>query len=209
MSAHPPADAWNQRYASGDVYGTAPNDFLRDVVGVLAPQSRVLSLAEGQGRNAVFLAERGHTVTAVDISRTGLERVRALADARNVTARIETIEADLGAYEPAGPFDAVIAVFAHLPSAVRRVAYRRAARSLVPHGLFVLESYRPEQVSHGTGGPRDRDLLPTLDELREDLTEGDLRFDFIVARAVERIVVEGTLHTGLAATNQLLARRAG
>ena len=97
----------------------------------------------------------------------------------------------------------MVAIFAHLPPAVRRAAYARAAAALAPSGVMVVECYRPAQLAFGTGGPKDVAMLPTLDDLREDLAALDL----VIAREVERDVVEGTLHTGRAATVQVVGVR--
>ncbi len=193
---------WDDRFG-GDtyVYGTEPNDFLRAEAARI-PRGRVLALAEGEGRNAVFLAGLGHDVTAVDLSREGLRKTEKLAADRGVA--VTTVHADLATYEPdRGAYQGVIAIFAHLPAPVRHAAYARAAAALAPGGVMIVESYRPEQVALGTGGPKDLALLPTLDDLRDDLAGLDL----VVARAVVRDVVEGTLHTGRAATVQVVAVR--
>lgn len=193
---------WDDRYATGWAYGEQPNDFLVSVANQLPAGGRVLCLAEGQGRNAVFLAQQGHTVTAVDLSTVGLTRTRELAASRGVT--VETVHADLAAYDLGdGAWDAIIAIWAHTPSAVRRPLHRNVARALRVGGAFVVESYRPEQIALGTGGPKDKDLLPTADELREDLAGLDL----VQVNAIERDVHEGALHAGRSAVVQLLGFR--
>lgn len=195
---------WDERFGRSDwVYGKEPNDFLREQASQIPlrkGQSRVLSLGEGEGRNAVFLASLGHRVTAVDASIEGLKKVVRLAAERGVS--IETVHADLAAWEPEqGVFDGVISIFCHLPESVRRHAHRAAARGLAPAGVLLLEAYTPAQLAFGTGGPKDVSLLYTLPMLREDFGSLDLS----IAREVEREVVEGELHTGRAATVQLLA----
>lgn len=193
---------WDERYATGWAYGDQPNDFLASVADRLPKAGRVLCLAEGQGRNAVFLAQQGHTVTAVDLSAVGLARTRELAASRGVT--VGTIQADLATYDLGeAAWDAIVAIWAHTPSAVRRPLHRQVARGLRIGGAFVLESYRPEQVALGTGGPRDPDLLPTVDELRVDLS----RLDCVHLAALDREIHEGDLHSGPSAVVQVLAFR--
>lgn len=199
-----PMNMWDERFGRAQwVYGKEPNDFLREQ-GAQIPlrkgQSRVLSLGEGEGRNAVHLAALGHKVTAVDASIEGLKKVVRLAAERGVS--VETIHADLACWEPQeGSFDGVISIFCHLPESVRRHTHRAAARALAPSGVLILEAYSPAQLAFGTGGPKDPALLYTLDMLRDDFGALDIE----IAREVEREVVEGELHTGRAATVQILA----
>lgn len=196
------ADFWDTRYGTTDfVFGTDPNDFLRDVAGQI-PSGPVLCLAEGEGRNAVFLAGRGHAVTAVDQSAIGLAKAQALAAARGVT--LTTAVADLSTYGIApGAWSGIVAIFMHLPPALRRDLLARAAAGLQPGGVFVMEAYAPAQLAFGTGGPKDTALLPTLAQLRAELPG----LEFVVGREVERDVVEGSGHTGRAAVVQVVARR--
>ena len=195
-------DFWERRYSEAAfAYGTEPNDFLAEVVDRI-PSGPVLCLAEGEGRNAVWLAGRGHAVTAVDSSSAGLAKTGTLARARGVT--VETIAADLAAFTiETGAWSGIVAIFAHLPPHLRRTVHRAAALGLAPGGVFVLEAFTPHQLAFGTGGPQKPELLYTLDELREDLAGLELE----IGREVERDVVEGRYHTGRAAVVQVLARR--
>jgi SAM-dependent methyltransferase len=199
----PEREFWERRYSEpAYAYGTDPNGFLVAVADRIPP-GPVLCLAEGEGRNAVWLAERGHTVTAVDASPAGLAKAEALARTRAV--RVRTIAADLATFtiEPAS-WSGIVAIFAHLPPQLRSPLHRAAARGLSSGGVFVLEAFTPRQLALGTGGPQKAELLFSLDELREDLAG----LDFEIAREIERDVVEGRYHTGRAAVVQVLARRA-
>jgi SAM-dependent methyltransferase len=143
---------WNQRYA-GDrfVYGIEPNSFLAEHSALLTGPA--LSLSEGEGRNAVFLASLGLDVLGVDISSVGLEKARRLAEQNGLRIRTEVV--DLATYEPGElHFGAVISIFAHLPGAIRQRLYPLIARSLKPDGLIVLEAYAESQLSRDTGGVR-------------------------------------------------------
>ncbi len=193
---------WNDRYGGdGYVYGTSPNEFLASVAADV-PAGPVLCLAEGEGRNATFLAGRGHAVTAVDQSSAGLAKAGALARGRGVP--LATVVADLADFAIAPQaWSGVVAIFMHLPPALRRAVLARAAAGLRPGGVFVMEAYTPAQPAYGTGGPRDVTLLPTLAELQAEL--GDL--EWLVARELVRDVREGGGHTGNSAVVQVLARR--
>lgn len=194
---------WNQRF-SGDeyFYGTAPNDFVAACAAEIPP-GPALCLGEGEGRNAVFLAQRGHAVTATDQSGTGLAKAARLAATRGVP--LTTVVADLAdfAIEP-GAWSAVVATFVHLPPALRRTVHVRAAQGLKPGGVFILEAYTPDQVRFRTGGPvQQPELLMRLDDLRTEFPGCELA----IARELERDVLEGDHHRGRSAVVQLLARR--
>ena len=190
---------WNERYsAPGFAYGTAPNDFLVSVADRI-PQGKILSLAEGEGRNAVYLASLGYQVTGVDASEVGLGKARQLATERGVT--IATLQADLSTFEiEPQHWDGILACFCHLPSAIRAPLHQAAVRGLKPGGVFVLEAFSKEQLSYGTGGPPSLDMLMSLDELKLELAGLDL----VHAVRVERAVHEGSGHTGLASVVQIL-----
>jgi SAM-dependent methyltransferase len=161
-----------------------------------------LSLGEGEGRNAAYLAGRGHRVVAVDQSEVGLAKARRLAADRGLT--IETVCADLEGYpiEP-GAWAGIVSIFCHLPRRVRVPLYATAVRGLRPGGVFVLEAYTPKQIGRGTGGPRDPEMLVSLAGLTEELTGLEL----VHARELDREVREGAYHTGVAAVVQVMGRR--
>lgn len=194
---------WDDRYADSDyLFGTAPNDFLKSVANRLTPNSQILCLADGEGRNGVYLATLGHKVTAIDQSRVGLEKAKKLAEQKQVS--IETIEADLAEYDlGVESWDCIVSIFFHIPSAVRAHIYPRIITALKPGGILVLESYTPEQLNHGTGGPPIADLMLTKDELAQNFSEMNLEH----LQELERDVIEGAGHTGLASVVQLLALR--
>jgi SAM-dependent methyltransferase len=196
-------DFWNNRYAAADfVFGTAPNEFLRAWANAI-PAGPVLCLGEGEGRNAAFLAGRGHAVTAVDQSAVGLDKARRLAVDRGVA--LTTVVADLADYPIApGAWAGIVSIFLHLPPPLRRRLFAAAAVGLQPGGVLILEAYTPDQVQHRTGGPvTTPELLVSLAQLRVDLAG----LGFEIARELEREVIEGTGHTGHAAVVQVLARR--
>lgn len=193
---------WDQRYSeAGFAYGTEPNDFLSAQAGRLRPGSRVLCIAEGEGRNAVFLAGLGHRVTAMDQSAVGLAKARELAAARGV--HLDTAQGDLSDYDPGPGWDAIVSIWGHLPPSIRAGAHGRLAAALNPGGLFLLEAYTPEQLELGTGGPRSADMLYTPELLAEDLA--GLVFDHVWTG--RREIHEGRYHQGWSATVQVVARK--
>lgn len=195
--------SWDERYGTTNYfYGTEPNDFLREHSPEIRRGGDVLCLAEGEGRNAVFLARQGFRPLAVDQSPVGLGKAVQLAEARGV--HIDTVVADLAAYqvEP-DRWDGIVSIWCHLPSALRAAVHRQVAAGLKVGGVFLLEAYTPAQLAHGTGGPKDTDLLPTLAHLREELAG----LEFVHAVERERVIHEGAGHAGLSAVVQVVARR--
>jgi SAM-dependent methyltransferase len=193
---------WDERYQADDyVYGTSANDFLQGHVDQL-PMGRILCLAEGEGRNAVFLAERGFDVTAVDQSSVGLAKARKLATERGVD--ISTIVADLADFhvEPEA-WDGIVSIFAHMPAQARCHLHRAVVSGLRSGGVLLLEAYRPEQLQYGTGGPPTIEMMMDLNELRVELAGLELEY----ASDVIRDIHEGRFHTGQGAVVQVLARK--
>ena len=191
---------WDQRYSADEyVFGKSPNGFLAENVEKI-PRGRVLCLAEGECRNAVFLAQQGHQVTAVDSSAVGLEKGRRLAQERGV--QIETICADLTDFRlDSGEWEGIVAFFAHLPPPVRARIHREAVQQLAPGGAFVLEAYTPEQLQLGTGGPPNAAIMMELPALQSEL-QG---LDFVIAQETRREIHEGKFHNGMSAVVQILA----
>ena len=162
----------------------------------------MLSLGEGEGRNAVFLASRGFDVHAVDNSAVGLSKALSLARSRGL--QVNTILGDLADYEPqVDHYEAVVSIFAHLPSSVRRQLYPRVTRCLKPGGIFLIEAYAEAQIHRDTGGPKSLDMLMSVRKIREELPG----FEPICLRELEREVCEGSGHTGAACVVQFVGRR--
>ncbi len=194
-------EKWEQRYGALEYfYGTDPNDLLRQRCDSIRLCGTVLCLAEGEGRNAVFLAGQGYQVTAVDQSVAGLAKAERLAAQRGVS--IVTALADLADY-PMGSacWDGIVSIWCHLPRGLRADVHRRAIEALTPGGVFLLETYTPAQLAHHTGGPRSADLLPTLEQLQGEL----VGLELVHAVECERMVHEGSGHDGLSAVVQIVA----
>lgn len=193
---------WNERYATDEyVYGIEPNTFLAEQVKLLT--GPVLSLAEGEGRNAVFLASLGLDVLGVDSSEVGLAKAQKLAAAKGVKIRTEV--ADLAVYDlPENHFGSVISIFAHLPSPIRRRLYPLVERSLKPGGIILLEAYTLAQLPKTTGGPKDPDMLMSATGLRSEFPHCEV----ILAREIDRNVLEGGHRLGgVGSVVQFIARR--
>lgn len=192
---------WDNRYVGeAYVFGTEPNTFLAEHCGML--KGPVLSISEGEGRNAVFLAERGLDVLGVDISPVALEKAEKLAQSRGVVIRTQI--ADLVTYVPEEQqYGAVVSIFAHLAGETRARLYPLLERALVPGGMLLMEAYSEKQISRDTGGPKDLDWLMTENKIRQAFPS----LEMLLLREVEREVIEGSGHTGLASVIQCIARK--
>jgi SAM-dependent methyltransferase len=194
---------WDKRY-SGETfaYGIEPNDFLRGHAEQL-PVGDTLSLGEGEGRNAVFLAGLGHKVSALDASKVGLAKAQVFAAQQGV--EIETIHADLATYElEVNRWDVIVSVFCHLPEGLRKKVHGQIAGVLRPGGCLILEAYTPRQLEYKTGGPQIAAMMMDIDTLKGELSG----LEFEVAQEVVREIREGAFHNGTGATVQLIARKA-
>ncbi len=201
----PAADArarWEDRFSAEDyLYGTEPNTYLRAAVADL-PIGDVLCIAEGEGRNATFLAGLGHRVTSVDLTEAGVAKTRRLAAERGLT--VEALVGDLADFDLGRDrWDTIVSIFAHTPPSVRTRIHGLLSAALRPGGRLVLEAYTPNQVGRGTGGPPVPELTMTLTELRRDL----VGLTIVHGAELERPVIEGVGHTGVGAVVQVIAER--
>jgi len=192
---------WDERYSSPEyAFGTQPNDFLVSVASKI-PQGRVLCLGEGEGRNAVYLASLGYEVVAVDQSKIGLAKAQQFATQQQV--KIHTIAADLADFviEPQS-WQGIVSIFCHLPSPLWGRVHRSAVAGLARGGLLILEAYTPRQLQWNTGGPKNLDMLVSLDLVRSELAD----LDFEVLQEVERNITEGIYHNGMSSVVQVLGK---
>lgn len=195
---------WDQRYSEdGFAYGTNPNDFLKSEYARIPSGGRVLCLAEGEGRNAIFLAKQGYDVTAIDQSAVGLEKAQKLAADHNV--QLTTIVADLATYDLGHHcWDGIISISAHVPPTLRAQIHQQVVHSLKHKGVFILEAYTEQQLkTSGIGGPppHNKELFMSLKALRAEL-QG---LEFLVAEEVIRHISEGKHHQGESAVVQVIA----
>ena len=197
-------ERWDTRFAAPEyVFGTAPNDFLLSQRHRLQPGMRALALADGEGRNGVWLAQQGLDVLSVDASRVGQEKTRKLAVARGV--QITTELADLRNWEwGRDGFDVVVAIFIQFAGPVIRDAmFEGMQRALKPGGLLILQGYRPAQLGYGTGGPPVIENLYTAEMLRTALAD----MEILLLREHDSIIREGHGHDGMSALIDLVARK--
>jgi SAM-dependent methyltransferase len=194
---------WDTRFGQADyVYGRHPNAFLAEHHLVFPKGARILSLGEGEGRNAVFLARQGYDLTAMDASEEGMRKLSKLAAEGGVlvSQRQEDVtRADLGKSR----WNGIVNVFCHLPSSERWDLYARIREALKPGGVFLSEMFTPRQLDHASGGPKDPDLLVEVDELKRAF-EG-----FEIVLAAEELVTldEGPFHQGPASVVRFIARK--
>jgi len=194
--------AWDERYAlEGWAFGTEPNDFLRQEAHRIPP-GRVLCLGEGEGRNAVFLAEKGYEVVGVDQSQVGIDKAQGLAQERGVF--IETVVSSIEDFDlREGEWQGIISIFFHLPPELRKKVNQSVVKGLGPGGILILEAFGPKQLEYGTGGPPHAERLVSLATLEEDFQGLEL----LVAQETEREVREGRMHTGWSSVVQVVGTR--
>ena len=195
---------WEERFAKpGYLFGTEPNKFLKDHAHLLRKGQKALAIADGEGRNGVFLAEQGLDVRSVDFSPNAQEKARNLAKERGVALRVE--QADIINWDwPAAEFDVVAAIFFQFaPPPARDTIFAGIKKALKPGGLLLLEGYGPKQLEYKTGGP------PYLENLytRELLEQAFADFSTIEVRAYDQVIEEGPQHSGLSALVDLVGRK--
>jgi SAM-dependent methyltransferase len=185
---------WDERYAGAEFeWTTRPNQFVAAELAELPP-GRALDLAAGEGRNSVWLAERGWRVTAVDFSRVGLDKGRKLAAARGVDeARIEWILADLGDYEQdPGYFDLVLVAYFQVGAQLRAAVLARAAAALAPGGTLLVVGHDLTNLTEGVGGPQYPEVLYTPEAITAEVSGLRVLRAGRVHRTVDRDGVSGT-----------------
>jgi SAM-dependent methyltransferase len=183
------AQQWNDRYATAElVWKASPNVFLVDEVAGLTP-GRALDLACGEGRNAVWLAEQGWSVTGVDFAEVGLEKGRRMAAERGTT--VEWVCADATTWDPpAAGYDLVALFYLQLPAAARRRAVAVAGRALAPGGTLLVVAHDSANLTGGTGGPQDEAVLYRPDDVLADLAAVGIEVEVVRAETVERPVAD-------------------
>ena len=193
---------WNERYAeTAYAYGQEANDFLK--AQQIGSDLKVLCLAEGEGRNGVYLAGLENDVTCIDYSEEGLKKTSQLAEQNGV--EVSCICADLGEINiEEDTWDLIIGIFAHFPLHVKHHIWPQMHAALKPGGQLIMEVFDQEQLRFGTGGPKHPDLLYSTEELQALVGQ---EFTEIKIEKVYREVNEGTYHNGASATIQVLATK--
>jgi 2-polyprenyl-3-methyl-5-hydroxy-6-metoxy-1,4-benzoquinol methylase len=198
------SDVWDARYATDDyIFGTAPNVFLASQAALIQPGMRALAIADGEGRNGVWLAEQGAAVHAIDFSAAALEKAKKLARERGVTLEIEQADV-LNWTWPEAAYDLVAAIFIQFaPPPGREHIIAGIRRTLKPGGVLILQGYTPKQIEFGTGGPPSAANLYTAALLHEWF--GD--WEILHLAEHESFISEGTHHHGMSALVELVARK--
>jgi SAM-dependent methyltransferase len=191
---------WEARFSVPDyVFGKEPNYFLQSCAPLLPATGKVLAIADGEGRNGVWLAERGLDVLSIEYSDSAREKAKALAKERNVDVVFERADVHEWRY-PEAAFDVVVDIFTQFSTPAQRATkWRGVRRTLRPGGLLILQGYTPKQLQYGTGGPKVVEQLYTRAML--EAAFGDLRNLTIVEE--EREMHEGAAHAGMSAVINL------
>jgi SAM-dependent methyltransferase len=199
-----PAQTWNNRFSKeGYVFGTEANEWLRRHATVLKAESRVLCVADGEGRNSVWLAKQGHHVEAFDISEVGVAKAKRLAQECHVCVNFAVAGCDDFAW-PQNHYDGVAAIFVQFADPeIRTRLFENMVRSLKLGGSLLLLGYTPKQLDYATGGPSVLSHLYTPEMLREAF--GDL--DIQSLDEYETTLAEGEGHRGKSAVIGLIATR--
>ena len=198
------AATWNQRYADDDFhFGREPNDYLRAKAPLLPPGGPVLCVADGEGRNSVWLAQQGHAVQAFDLADVAVAKARRLAAEAGVEVDHHVAAFDDWNWQPAA-FDAVVAIFIQFADpAMRARQFAQMQATLKPGGVLVLQGYTPRQLELKTGGPGVLSHLYTADALREAFAA----MEIVELVEYEAVLDEGARHRGPSALVGLVARK--
>jgi SAM-dependent methyltransferase len=197
-------ERWEARFAVPEyAFGKQPNEFLKSCKHLLPPSGRALAVADGEGRNGVWLAEQGLDVLAIDFSPSAQRKARALAAERHVD--VTFVQADVHVWDyPQSAFDVVVEIFTQFSApAERSRKWASMRRALKSGGLLVIQGYTPKQLEYATGGPKQLENLYTRAMLERQF--GDFRHLAIVEE--ERELREGTSHAGMSAVIGLAARK--
>lgn len=197
-------ERWEARFAVPEyAFGKEPNEFLKSCKNLLPPSGRALAVADGEGRNGVWLAEQGLDVLAIDFSPSAQKKARALANERHVD--VTFIRADVHDWDyPQSAFDVVVEIFTQFSSpAERSLKWAGMRHALKSGGLIVIQGYTPKQLEYATGGPKQLENLYTRAMLEQEF--GDFRHLAIVEE--ERELREGASHAGISALIGLTARK--
>jgi len=195
---------WNERFSvPGYLFGTEPNAFLKSQAHRLRRGQTALAIADGEGRNGIFLAEQGLDVRSVDFSPIAIAKARALADARGVTLAIE--QGDVLSWTwPTAQFDVLVAIFVQFATAAERPRFFAGMKqALKPGGLLLMQAYRPEQLRYATGGPKDVTQLYTRALLEEAFSD----FAALDIREHDSMIEEGSRHVGMSALIDMVGNK--
>ncbi len=198
------AEIWNKRFAGEQyLFGREPNEFLRAKAGQLRAGGRVLCVADGEGRNSVWLARQGLQVDAFDLAEVGVAKAKRLAESQGVSVNYEVSDCGARDWEPAA-YDGVVAIFVQFAEPVmRQRMFANIVQSLKPGGILLLQGYGPKQLDYKTGGPGVLSHLYTAELLRAELAA----LDIIELTEYDAELSEGARHSGISALVGMVARR--
>ncbi len=180
---------WNERYASKElIWSVGPNQLFASEVGTLKP-GKAIDIACGEGRNAIWLAEEGWEVTAIDFSDVAVEKGRQIAEKRGVN--VTWIADDVSTRKlPEEEYDLVVVLYLHTGESERKKWLQNTLDSVKPSGTFIYIAHDPSNIDNGVGGPQDIAFLPSVD----DITRAMSAFQIETARVIERPVVNDPGH---------------
>lgn len=197
-------DRWETRFGVPEyAFGKEPNYFLRSCRALLPPSGRALAVADGEGRNGVWLAQQGLDVLSIDFSPAALKKARVLAAERHVD--VAFVQADVHTWDyPEAVFDVVVEIFTQFSLPVERsLKWAGMRRALKSGGLLILQGYTPKQLDYGTGGPKQIENLYTRAMLEREF----LGFHELRIAQEEREIHEGYSHRGMSAVVNLTGRK--
>ena len=196
---------WNERFDKKEfIFGKEPNEYLVDQASqYLKPKSSVLCIADGEGRNGVWLAKKGMQVTGFDVSDIALSKANQFAADNNVNIQYSLCDTDGFDWQD-NAYDAVVGIFIQFADPEMRARiFRQVHQTLKPGGLFILQGYTPKQLEYKTGGPSLIEHLYT-EELIRELSQG---FEVLDLRCYEKELSEGARHTGMSALLGMVAKK--
>ena len=199
-----PVQTWDARFGSPDfLFGTAPNAYLASQLGLLEAGKSALAVADGEGRNSVWLAQQGLLVDAFDISPVGVAKADELARRENVSMNLHVCDCDSWDWRPEA-YDVVAAVFVQFAGPeMRQRLFAGMAATLKPGGYLIVQGYTPGQLDCKTGGPGLLENLYTSDMMREAFAA----FEIVELREYNSVLAEGTQHVGPSALLGMVARK--
>ncbi len=198
------SEFWNEKFSTNTFYyGQEPNKFVKEESYRIHPNSNILCLAEGEGRNGVFLAGQGHFVTCVDLSDIGLQKTKSLATQNNTS--VETVHSDIFGYSPSKKFDVAICTFLHLDYVKLKIFCEKLFGMLDENGLFIGQFFTKDQLGKSSGGPQDQNLLYDPNVLGKAFKNAG--FDLLKLVAKDEELSEGEGHVGTASLVSIVAKK--
>jgi cyclopropane fatty-acyl-phospholipid synthase-like methyltransferase len=194
-------EAWDKRYDSDEyIYGLKPNQFLSININTLKP-GKILLPGDGEGRNSIYAAKLGWEVTAFDYSNSGKEKALKLTESYNLEINYEI--SDVNNFQTKKSFDVISIVFLHLTKETRIPFHKNLYKFLNPGGKVILECFSKSQIKNNSGGPKNLDLLYSIEDIKTDFSE----YQIELLEETQVNLDEGPLHQGIANVIRLIARK--